>query len=65
MLKETENEEEMLFCQILSSAAFRLSLAPWPRGPVGRFRLSLAPWPPGPVGHLPGYACDFEIRSRP
>ena len=46
MLKETENEETMLFCQIFVIGGISIE-------GIG---------PPGPP---PGYAYDFEIRSRP
>ena len=47
MLKETENEETRLFCQIFVIGGVSIVRA-------------RAPWV-----HPPGYAYDFEIRSRP
>ena len=47
MLKETENEETRLFCQIFVIGGISIE----------GFRGSLV--------HLPGYAYDFEIKSRP
>ena len=51
MLKETEHEEASFFCQIfvIGGISIEESRAPWAT----------------PLGHSPGYANDFEIRSRP
>ena len=47
MLKETENEEIRLFCQIFVIGGISIEGAQ------------------APLGQTPGYAYDFEIRSRP
>ena len=51
MLKETENEETRLFWQIFVIGGILIEAKP------------LAT--PGLLGQTPGYAYDFEIRSRP